>query len=159
MKQLLSLVFFLAFIFDSAKGQTPAASIPDVSLSTLAGKPFLTKNIVAGKKSLFVFFDANCDHCQRAVSTISSRYTDLKAINLYLVTLDSKPVLQSFMSSYGKNLQNKKNVMLLQDLKYQFIPHFKPKKYPGIFLYSPQKKLVLYTNDEREVDKVISAAK
>lgn len=159
MKQFLSLVFFLTLIFNNVTAQAPATIIPEVSLFTLDGKPFLTKNIATGKKSLFVFFDANCDHCQRAVNRISTRYSDVKAANLYLVTLDSKPVLQGFMSSYGKNLQNKKNVTLLQDLKYQFIPHFKPKKYPGVFLYSPQKKLLMYTNDEREVDKVIAAAK
>ena len=159
MKPFLMICIFMVLTCFSLKAQTPASTIPDFNFYTLDNKPFVTKNIVPGKKTLFVFFDANCDHCQRAVSTLGSNYSSLKTVSIYLVSLDSKPVIQTFMSSYGKNLVDKKNVVLLQDLKYQFIPKFQPKKYPGLFLYSSQKKLIIYTNDEHEVGKVIVAAK
>lgn len=142
----------------SLNAQTPVATLPDFNFYTLDNKPFLTRNVTPGKKSLFVFFDANCDHCQRAVSALGKRSSDLKAIGVYMVSLDSKEVINQFMASYGKNLKGMKNVQVLQDLKYQFIPKFQPKKYPALFLYSPQRKLIMYTNDEKEVDRVVAAA-
>ena len=150
---------FLSLSCFNLQAQTPPSTLPDFSFYTLDSKTFSAKDVIAGKKSLFVFFDANCDHCQRAVSHLGRRYSDLKATSIYMVSLDSKEVINKFMTSFGKDLKDKKNVRILQDLKYQFIPRFHPKRYPALFLYSGQKKLMLYTSDENEVDKVIAAAK
>ena len=75
---------------------------------------------------------------------------------MYLITLDSKKVLDAFMGSYGKNLLNKKNVLLLQDTNNEFIGKFGPKKYPSLFLYSAAQKLLVYSDDELDLNKFSS---
>ena len=143
-KQCFLLLQLLLFISFTAAAQTPAQAIPNFTFYRLDKTMFATKDLVKDKKILFVFFDTGCEHCQRAVSLLGDHYGELKNTAAYLVTLDDQEKIKQFMFTYGVKLKDKKNITLLQDTKYQFIPKFGPKKYPAIFLYSPAKKLLLY---------------
>ena len=55
------------------------------------------------------------------------------------------------MSTYGSNLNRKKNVTLLEDPKNEFIVKFTPRKYPAMFLYSADKKLTDYEDNDESV--------
>jgi arsenate reductase-like glutaredoxin family protein len=108
---------------------------------------FTNKNLEAGKMLFFVFFDSDCDHCQHAISYINQHITEFKKTPIYLITLDSREKINQFMAKYGANLKDKKNITLLQDRKYEFLPKFKPRKYPAMYLYSTQKKLIHYDDE------------
>lgn len=75
-----------------------------------------------------------------------------------MVSMDEAPAIKKFMNSYGKLLNNKKNVTLLQDKDRQFIPRFMPTRYPAIFIYSPQGKLIKYFSGEIDIKEIIKAA-
>lgn len=63
------------------------------------------------------------------------------------------------MREYAPNLPGKKNITMLRDLQYEFIKKFKPRKYPSMLLYSAEKKLILYEDDEGNMSKFVKLIK
>ena len=131
--------------------QEPSKIIPVFQFATLDGAVFSPTNLTTGKMSFFVFVDTDCDHCQHAMQYINQHHKEFKKAAIYLVSMANPARINEFMSKYGTNLVNQKNVLLLQDTRYDFISKFKPQKFPGIFLYSIDKKLLLYGDDEKKI--------
>jgi peroxiredoxin len=149
MKYRFKIFVALLLISFSVDAQSPAETIPDFTFFRFNHTPFTSKDLEAGKMLFFVFFDANCEHCQHAVQTLNDHYSELKKTELYLISLDNQETINGFMNKYGKALYGKKNVTLLQDLRNEFILKFRPRKYPSMFLYSQQKKLLIYNDNEQ----------
>lgn len=147
------LLFGLLICFNSS-AQTPSKTVPNFKFFNLNNTPFTNKNLTTGKKMLFIFFDVTCDHCQKTIKTLNTRIKECKEISVYLISLDNKVQINNFLNQYGKNLTNEKNVTILQDLKNQFIPQFGPRKYPSVFLYSSENKLILYDDEDQSLEKV-----
>jgi peroxiredoxin len=149
---LLSIIFCL-LLFYTSSAQTPAQTIPAFTFYKLDKTPFTNKNVTNGKEVLFIFFDVTCDHCQHTISTLSKRISECQKIAIYLISLEDKTAITNFFNQYGKNLPGQKNVTILQDSKNQFITQFGPRKYPSVFLYSAQKKLRLYDDEDQYLEK------
>jgi peroxiredoxin len=144
----LVLLFFISF---SANAQPPAETVPDFIFYKLDKTAFTNKSVESDKLLFFVFFDSDCDHCQRAVLDIDQHYSAFKKTAIYLITLDDQEKIKLFMNKYGNNLKDKKNVTVLQDPQYEFMRKFRPRKYPALFLYSTDKKLLLYEDNEQNM--------
>ncbi|HEY6977961.1 MAG TPA: redoxin domain-containing protein [Chitinophagaceae bacterium] len=144
------LTLFLLITFN-VSAQTPALTIPDFNFFKLDNSVFTNKNLAPDKMLFFFFFDAECEHCQHAMTNLNQHYEEYKKAAVYLISLDSKEKIDQFMNKYGPNLNGKKNVTLLQDLKNEFIIKFKPRKYPSMFLYSVEKKLIDYEDNEESM--------
>ncbi|HEX8277421.1 MAG TPA: redoxin domain-containing protein, partial [Segetibacter sp.] len=135
--------------------QRPAVTVPDFDFYRLDDQPFTKKDLAASKMLLFIFFDVTCDHCHRAIQQFNNRHTELKNTAVYLISLDTKSAITNFLNTNAKNLTTRKNVIILQDLKNEFITRFQPRKYPSVFLYSAQKKLIMYDDEEKNVPKFL----
>jgi len=158
MKTLFKLLF-LILLSSKIYAQHPAATIPDFSFYKLDKTVFTNKNIQPGKLSLIIFFDASCDHCQHAMETYNQHYKELSKTAIYLVTVDNPASINYFMTKYANNLYGSKNVTILQDFKNEFITKFGPRKYPSMFLYSPQKKLLIYDDEPKNVGNFLQKIK
>lgn len=132
---------------------------PNFTFYKLDKTAFTNKNVELGKLSLIVFFDVSCDHCQHAMQAYNEHCKELSKTAVYLVTLDNQANINYFMTKYGNNLYGSKNVTILQDLKNEFITKFGPRKYPSMFLYSPQKKLLLYDDEPKNVGNFLKKIK
>jgi len=155
------LLFSLLIPFKSS-AQTPSQTVPDFIFFNLNGTSFTNKNLTTGKEKLFIFFDVACDHCRNTIQALNTRIKECKEVSIYLISLDNKVLINNFLNQYGKNLAGEKNVTVLQDLKNQFITQFGPRKYPSVFLYSSENKLILYDDEDQSLDKffkIISASK
>ena len=139
--------------------QTPAPTIPNFVFYSFDKTPFTNENLSVGKKILFIFFDVTCEHCQHTIKSLNDRIGDCKDISIYLLTLDSKPSAYAFLNTYGKNLLNARNVTILQDTKNQFILIFGPRKYPSVFLYSADRKLMLYDDEDQTLGRFMKLIK
>lgn len=140
--------------------QSSTASMPDFTFYTLGDSlPFTKANIEEGKKSIVILFDVSCSHCQDEIASIGKRFGEFQDVNFYLVSFDDKNAIQRFMASYGKVLNGKSNVRVLQDSAHEFIPKFQPTKYPALYVYSEKKTLIKYFAGESEVGDIIAAAK
>lgn len=159
MKKFLAVFLLIVLISVRTFAQTPVATIPDFTFYKLDKTAFTNKNIVPGKQSLIIFFDATCDHCQHAMEKYNQHYKELNKTPIYLVTLDNAASIKYFMTKYANNLYGSKNVTILQDLKNEFIPKFGARRYPSMFLFSPQKKLLLYDDEPKNVGNFLQKIK
>jgi peroxiredoxin len=148
----ITLAILLSFKTD-VFAQAPAKVIPSFTFKRLNKKEFTNKELEPGKLLFFVFFDSECDHCQRSIQYIGQHYGEFKETAIYLITLDSLVKIDGFMNKYGVNLKNKKNVTILQDTRDEFIRKFGPVKYPSLFLYSANKELILYEDSEQALPR------
>lgn len=134
----------------------PAKTIPDFEFYQLNDQPFTQKQLKKQGKILFLFFDATCPHCQYEMQQISSRYKDFKNTSFYIVSMDRKQQIESFMNMYGKALNGKNNVTLLIDTHYQFISRFTPAKFPALYVYNSTHQLLKYWDTSANVDEVLN---
>lgn len=146
-KKLKILVLF-SCLFYCASAQIPAQTVPAFTFYKLDNSPFTNKNLVQGKALFFIFFDPTCEHCQLAVKSLNNHYKELENAAVYLISTDSAATIDQFIHKYGKILYNKKNVTLLQDRGDEFLRKFQPRRFPGMFLYSVEEKLMRYEDNE-----------
>lgn len=116
---------------------------------------FTRGQLPAGKPLFFIFFDITCEHCLASMQYLNTQTRILQKAWIGLVTLDPGPQAEAFLNRYAPNMFHLPNTVLLRDTRRQFIPLFGPKKYPSLFLYSPQQKLVLYSDEEKDLDRLL----
>jgi AhpC/TSA family len=73
----ITLAILLSFKTDIF-AQAPAKVIPSFTFKRLNKKEFTNKELEPGKLLFFVFFDSECDHCQRSIQYIGQHYGNLK---------------------------------------------------------------------------------
>jgi AhpC/TSA family len=144
-------------IASSLRGQIPAQRLPAFKFFKLDQQPFTDRDIPDGKKTLFIFFDVDCDHCQHTIAGFDHSYKSFAQAKIYLVSLNSPVQMSLFMTTFGPHLKVQKNVVLLQDSLNQFIYKFQPIKYPSMFLYAADKKLLDYEDNEGTIFRLENA--
>ncbi|RZM28466.1 MAG: redoxin domain-containing protein [Pedobacter sp.] len=154
---ILPIFFVLSALSTIAQPQSP--KMPNSIFFKADGSTFSTEQIPTNKKSMIIFFDATCEHCQRVVANFSKKSADLANTNLYFISLDEFRSIDYFMKTFGKPFVGAKNVTVLRDGYQVFIPYFKPKQYPSLYLYGKDKNLIYFSSDEREVPKFFKLVK
>ncbi|WP_374165206.1 peroxiredoxin family protein [Arcticibacter sp. MXS-1] len=135
----------------------PAAVLPDFTFQTLDSRLFSKKDIAKNRTSVIILFDVTCSHCQHEIQELGKRYGEFKQASFYLVSMDLKPAIIRFMSSYGKGLSGKPNVTVLHDYKPEFVQKFMPDKYPAMYIYSEKGELIKYLSGQKDVREIINA--
>ena len=149
-------LILIVFFAISTNAQQPAY-LPQFKFFKLDGKSYSNVNISQSKKTLFILFDCTCEHCQREAKELNTAYSKFKNVNVLMVTLDESISIQKFFGSYAPGLNLKPNVTVLQDKNRTFIPTFLPSKYPAMYLYSPAGKLLVYSNGDGGIKKVLKS--
>jgi thiol-disulfide isomerase/thioredoxin len=156
MKYLFYTLVLLFVISTGVSGQIPAQSIPDFQFLGADKKTFTTNELPKDKMIFFVFFDSECDHCQHAIKNIDKNYQAFQKTATYIISIDDHEKINQFMNTYGPHLKTQKNVVFLQDKFNQFITKFTPRKYPSMFLYSTQNKLLDYEDNEESIFRFLN---
>jgi peroxiredoxin len=150
-------IIMLILVVGNISAQIPAQTLPDFKFFRLDKSPFTNKDLPNGKILFVLFFDSDCEHCQLALKRIGQDYQYFKKATICLISIDSADKINRFMNMFGKGLKGKKNVVLLQDNLNKFISSFKPQKYPSMFLYSAEKKLIDYEDNEETLFRFVNA--
>lgn len=137
----------------------PAQILPDFSFKRADNTVFTPIDLPTGKKLFFILFDPTCEHCQRAMGYLDGEYKSLLSASIYLISMEDWYKINSFMTKYAPHLGQQKNVTLLQDKPGLFISRFKPRRFPAMFLYSVDKKLIVYDDDAATVSQFIKAVR
>ncbi|HTN22162.1 MAG TPA: redoxin domain-containing protein [Pelobium sp.] len=159
MMRFLKTFAILLLTISAVYAQEPAKQMPDFSFVTTKGESFKRADLNKAHKTLIVFFDATCPHCQKAGSFFNLHLKDLKPYNVLFITMDENKAIQLFMKDYAPLIPNDKTVKILRDTAYYFVPNFLPKRYPSMYVYGAKQELELYTNDEKDFDRVLATLK
>lgn len=152
-----SLVLFMVSCF-SVMAQKTVTVLPDFKFIRMDGTPFTKTQLRPQEKSILIYFDPTCEHCQKEADEIGKRYNDFKNVSFYLISTSPKTEVNMFMQTYGKKINGKKNVMPLLDPNREFMIKFAPTQYPAIYVYS-QGKLIKYFSGTTNVNEILAATK
>ncbi|GAA3980004.1 hypothetical protein GCM10022246_35050 [Pedobacter ginsengiterrae] len=155
--KLRNLFFVITFLFAIHANAQQPAYLPQFKFFKLDGKAYSNVNINQSKKTLFILFDCTCEHCQREAKELNSVYSKFKNVNILMVTLDESISIQKFFGLYAPGLNLKPNVTVLQDKNRTFIPTFLPSQYPAMYLYAPNGKLMVYSNGDGGIKKILKS--
>ena len=108
MKYIVTTVVLVLLSVINVSAQVPAQTIPEFTFKKINKTTFSNRNLESGKLLFFVFFDTECDHCQRSIQYINQHYQEFKKTAIYLITLDSAKKIKSFMNKYGIILKSQK---------------------------------------------------
>lgn len=146
------MILFLALSLHAAgQGTTPpAATIPDFSFLAANGKTLTQNDLPRNTPVLIVFVDVDCEHCQKTVRHMNDSATLFSRLPLYLVSIADEPRLQAFARQYGPRLK----AQWLRDPDARNWRSFRPVRYPAMFLYSPEKRLLDYEDNVEAIFRI-----
>lgn len=155
---LLGLLFTTVTACAQKNNQVPS-EIPEFTFYTIdKDAPFTRNNFTSnGQNIAILFFDPGCSHCQQEVMALGKNYNSIKDVQIYMVAMQEKNLINAFMTMYGGDLRGKKNVTLLHDKNYEFIAKFKPTQYPATFVYGSDMKLKTYWDGEKKIADILKA--
>lgn len=159
-KTLRKVTFILIFLSIAFHPRSQVKKLPEFSFTRMDdGASFTQKNIAAGNKTFFIFFDTECPHCMQAISAYNDNEKSMNNINMIMITRDPKKDVIPFLKNFGPKLIIKKNVTVLSDKNNQFIARFLPRKFPSMFLFSKSNDLMLYSDEEKDIPKFLTLIK
>lgn len=152
---IISLLLFSISASAQLRVQPPAQTIPHFQFFRF-NKPFTDQDLPKGKTMFIMFFDSDCDHCQHAIKSIGDNFQSFKKTSIFLISIDDQIKINHFMKTYGSKLKGQKNVTILQDKLQEFITKFNPVRYPSMFIYSPERKLLDYEDNPESVFRLVN---
>lgn len=153
------LLITIALSFQGCNAQVPTAipkSVPEFTFYTIKGNQAVSRTSLALKGNLvFIFFDPGCSHCRTDIRAIGDNFDKLKDANFYLISQQNPALVNEFMNTFGKKMQNKPNVHVLLDKNYEFLEKFNPTQYPAMYVYGQDRKLKSFHDGARPIDQII----
>jgi len=135
-------------------GMPVAATIPAFRFARHDGRMVTNADLPARRLVLFVFFDPDCDHCKRALSHMDGEVGDYRGASLYFVSMESQEKIDKFVAEYASHLAVQRNVLFLRDAGGGYMLGFHPIRFPSLFLYSPEHKLLDYEDNEATLFRI-----
>ena len=77
---------------------TPVNQLINLTITTPTGEQISLRELEG--KNMFVFFNADCDHCQREATAIHDHLESFKDYSLYFISSDSPADQQKFARDY-----------------------------------------------------------
>jgi len=145
-------MLFLALSLHAAGQGTapPAPTIPVFTFLTAKGGTLTNTDLPRNTPVLIVFVDVDCEHCQKAVRHMNDSVALFAKLPLYLVSIADQPRLKAFARQYGPRLK----AQWLRDPDARNMLRFRPVRYPAMFLYSPEKRLLDYEDNVEAIFRI-----
>ncbi|MEM6767118.1 MAG: hypothetical protein AAF824_21160 [Bacteroidota bacterium] len=153
MKKLLGIFAVLIGLNLAALAQSK--DLPDFSFLDLEGNMFSKTELLAGKGTVFVFFDPYCDHCATQAEWITEASDQLDDLQFVWVTTETQGPTIAFYNQYFKN-SGLKHITVLRDVDYMFDTYFGYTVVPGIIIYDASGKRVKSFNEETRPADMLS---
>ncbi len=131
-------------------------NIPNFSFYTSNGKPF-SKNDLANKPTVFLYFNSECDFCKSEATKIQEHLNDFKDVQLVFVSFEPSKNIETFAVKY--KLNNKKNIVFLEDRKGVFSELFDVNSIPYIVVYDKNQQFIKKFKGATKIDAILKVLK
>lgn len=104
-----------------------------------------------------IFFNPDCEHCQKETKELMAYKEELKNIPIVMVSALSYKLIKEFYTDY--NIASMPNITMGQDVDYVLGTKYRPGRFPAIFVYDNKGKLAKVFAGGGEVPAIIEATK
>lgn len=155
MKRAILFLAWLAFAACSPKPDTNSAlrDLPSFQLTLLTGEKMMANDLPG--RTILIFYNPDCDHCQREAEEISFRLADFKNYTLYFIAASPDENVRLFAEKY--DLLGKGNVLFAKAEVPDVIREMGPMSSPSLYIYSDGKQLIKKFDGETAVEEIIKA--
>jgi len=115
----------------------------------------ITDSLSLGHAKLFVYFNSDCDHCQRQAMTLLKHADQLTELQVYFITADSLNEVRKFASKF--KFSDHRNFIIGTDYDYTFYAKYLPEKVPFLAIYNRTNKLVRIYEGETNIHSIVSS--
>ena len=155
------LVFFIILSVQACTAQVPGnipKTVPEFTFFNIKGNQAVTRTSLALKGNIVIlFFDPGCSHCRTDIKALGDNFDKVGNANFYLVSQQNPVLVNEFMATYGKKMQNKPNVHVLLDKNFEFLAKFNPLQYPAMYVYGQDRKLKSFLDGAQPIENILSA--
>lgn len=113
--------------------------------------------IPEGRSSILIYFDPDCEHCQRETKSILQNIGQFKTTNLYWIT--NGDIEETINFSKHFHLDTVPNAVISRDCNFSFYGVFLPPTVPFIAVYDKKKKLSRIYNSETDLQAILNVIK
>lgn len=143
---------------DEQTEQTPLAPVneqPSFVITLLDNTQINLKDLT-GKNAL-IFFQPDCDHCQREAQEFERNLEAFAGTTLYFISSGGPEEAKAFADTY--KLNGRPNVHFALTPAINVLNTYGPISAPSIYIYSEDHKLVKGFNGETPIERIIAATK
>ncbi|QMU64205.1 MAG: redoxin domain-containing protein [Flavobacteriaceae bacterium] len=115
-------------------------TIPDFSYATLNNTIFANNNLNPNLSTVFLYFNSECDYCQYEAQSIADSIDKFKDIQLIFISTEPADKIKMFSGQY--NLNNKENIIFLNDNEDSFSKLFNANSIPFTLIYDKEQNLI-----------------
>lgn len=130
--------------------ETRANDLPRMTLRANGQVPISATSLSG--KVILVFFQPDCDHCQREAKAINEHLDSFKDYDIYFVTTESFALIDKFAKDY--NLSGHTNVHFVQTTLNEILDTVGPISAPSMFIYA-DKALVKHLDGETPIEEIL----
>lgn len=124
--------------------------LPDIRIKLLNQSEVDLKNLTG--KVVLIFFQPDCDHCQREALQIGQNIAAFKNATLYFISSDVAEKIERFSTEY--NLNQERNVFFGHTSTESVLKNLGPIATPSIYIYSADQRLIKAFNGEVAISEV-----
>lgn len=145
MKYILSVAFFIATCATAiAQTATPTygntQNLPAFKIYLVPDSTqFTNQGLVKNKSCVVMFFNPECEHCQRETKELLAYKEELKGVQLVMVSAASFDVIKDFYKEY--NLAAMPGIKMGYDAGHAFSMKYQLRTLPSLFVYDAGGKM------------------
>ncbi len=141
-----------------ANGLNKIQQAPEFTIVTAPDSTTFTNGqLPKGKPLVLIFFNPDCEHCQKETKELLAYKEELKNIPIVMISALSYKLIKEFYLDYS--IASMPNITMGQDVNYLLGTKYSPHRYPAIFVYDAKGKLAKIFAGGGEVLAIIEAAK
>lgn len=126
--------------------------LPNIPITTLEGTQTSTRSLNEGK-TILVFFQPDCDHCQREAEEIVNHLEKFKEYKMYFISSGAIPAIQKFSKDY--KLEGFSNIVFARTEGDNVLKTLGPIETPSLYIYK-NGQIVKAFNGETPVTNILS---
>jgi len=150
-----AIYFLFCFAGMSFSVRANSQTIPSFKITLSNNKILHATDLPKGKPIVLIYFDPDCDHCQKLMAELFKKINSFKKAEMVLITFKSVTEVAAFEKKYTTNKYANMKVGTEGTLFY-LKNYYKLEKMPFTILYDSKRNYRFSYRDETPVDDLIN---